>query len=145
MNILNGIQNFLQFINDNWTSIMVIIGLGIGVAKKVKDYFSKSDEEKIAIAKSQIKETMLKMITEAEISYEEWSKAGSIKRSQVIEEIFAKYPVLSKAIDQSELIKWIDDEIDNSLKTLREVIEINKTTENENVAANLSNATLVEY
>lgn len=130
MNILNGIQNFLQFINDNWTSIMVIIGLGIGVSKKVKNYFSKSDEEKIAIVKSQIKETMLKMITEAEISYEEWNKAGSIKRSQVIEEIFAKYPVLSKAVDQSKLIKWIDDEIDNSLKTLREVMKINKTTEN---------------
>ena len=36
------------------------------------------------------------------------------------------YPVLSKAINQEELIAWIDSEIDNSLKTLRDVIEINK-------------------
>lgn len=126
MNILNGIQNFLQFVNDNWTSIMVIIGLGIAVGRKVKDYFSKSDEEKIAIAKAQIQQTMLKMITEAEVDYEEWNKAGSIKRSQVIEEIFITYPALSKVVNQTELIEWIDTEINNSLKVLREVIEINK-------------------
>lgn len=126
MNILTGIQNFLGIVNENWTTIMVIIGLVITVSKKAKDYFSKSDEEKIAIAKKQIQEAMLRMITEAEISYEEWNKAGSIKRSQVIEEIFANYPVLSKVVNQDELIEWIDSEIDNALITLREVIKENK-------------------
>lgn len=129
MNILNGIQNFLYFIESNWTTIMVIIGLGIAVGKKVKNYIGKSDEEKIAIAKEQIHEMILKMISDAEKDYEEWDKAGSIKRSQVIGEIFAKYPVLSKVINQTELVEWIDNEIDNALKTLRGVIEINKVTE----------------
>ncbi len=132
MNILNGIQNFLTFINDNWTSIMVIIGLCIAIYRKAKDYFSKSDEEKIAIAKTQIHEMILKLITDAEIDYEEWSKAGSIKRSQVIGEIFATYPILSKVVDQNELIQWIDDEIDNALDTLRKVIEENKKSDDEN-------------
>lgn len=126
MNILTGIQNFLEIVNNNWTTIMVIIGLIIAISKKAKNYFSKSDEEKIAIAKKQIQETMLRMITEAEISYEEWNKAGSIKRSQVIEEIFTNYPVLSKVINQEELIEWIDSEINNSLKTLREIVKENK-------------------
>lgn len=126
MNILTGIQNFLEIINNNWTTIMVIIGLIIAISKKAKNYFSKSDEEKIAIAKKQIQETMLRMITEAEISYEEWNKAGSIKRSQVIEEIFTNYPVLSKVVNQEELIEWIDSEINNSLKTLREIVKENK-------------------
>lgn len=126
MNILTGIQNFLEIVNNNWTTIMVIIGLIIAISKKAKNYFSKSDEEKIAIAKKQIQETMLRMITEAEISYEEWNKAGSIKRSQVIEEIFTNYPVLSKVVNQEELIKWIDSEINNSLKTLREIVKENK-------------------
>ena len=126
MNILDGIQNFLGFINDNWTSIVVIIGLCVSIAKKAKDFISKSDEEKIAIAKAHVHETILRMITEAEMSYDQWNKAGEIKRSQVIEEIFMMYPVLSKAINQEELIAWIDSEIDNSLKTLRDVIEINK-------------------
>lgn len=130
MNILNGIQNFLEYVNQNWTTIAVCIGLIIAIVNKAKTYFAKSDDEKIAIAKGHIKQAMLKMVTEAELDYSEWNQAGSIKRSQVIEEIFEKYPILSKAIKQDELIAWIDEEIDNSLKTLREVIDNNKPIEN---------------
>ena len=126
MNMLNGIKNFLQFINDNWTSIIIIIGLCIAIGKKAKDYFSKSRDEKIAIAKTQIHEMILKLITDAEEDYEQWNKAGSIKRSQVISEIFAMYPVLSKVVNQNGLIQWIDNEIDGALITLRKVIEGNK-------------------
>ena len=126
MNILNGIENFLRFINDNWTGIMVIIGLALGVIKKIKNYSCKTDDEKIAIAKEQIHEMILKMISDAEEDYEEWNKAGSIKRSQVIGEIFAKYPILSKVSNQQSLIKWIDDEINNSLDVLREIVAKNK-------------------
>lgn len=126
MNFLNGLQNFLQLINDNWTTIIVIIGLALAVFKKAKSYFSKTDDEKIAIAKKQITETMLKMITDAEVDYEDWNKAGSIKRSQVIKEIFKEYPVLSKVTNQEEIIQFIDNAIDNSLKELRKTIEENK-------------------
>ena len=122
MNILNGIQVFLQFINDQWTTIMVLVGLVLAVGKKVKDYISKSDDEKIGIAKAQIQETILKMVTEAEVDYEEWNKAGSIKRSQVITQIYEEYPVLSKITDQKALIEWVDTTIDESLKTLREIV-----------------------
>lgn len=131
MNILIGLKNFLQFVNDNWTLIIVIIGLIIAIVKKVKDYFSKTNEEKIKIAKSQIQETMLKLITDAEVDYLEWTKAGSIKRAQVIEEIFLMYPVLSKVTNQVELVTWIDNIIDESLKTMREVFENNDINKNE--------------
>ena len=30
---MDGIQNFLTFINDNWTSIIVIIGLILAIYK----------------------------------------------------------------------------------------------------------------
>lgn len=126
MNILNGVQNFLALVNDNWTTIMVMIGLAIAVGRKVKNYFNKSDDEKIEIAKAQIKETILKMVTEAEVDYEEWNKAGSIKRAQVINQIYGDYPILSKVIDQQALIAWIDGTIDESLKTLREIVAENK-------------------
>ena len=126
MNILNGIQNFLQFINDNWTSIMVIAGLCVAIGRKVKSYFNKSNDEKIAVAKMQIHEMILKMITDAEEDYEAWDKAGSIKRSQVIGVVFNTYPVLSKVVNQEELIEWIDNEIDNALITLRQVIKENE-------------------
>ena len=126
MNILDGIKNFLQLINDNWTSVLVVAGLLLAITKKIKDYLNKSDEEKIEIAKQQIKEIILKLISDAEVDYEEWNKAGSIKRSQVIEDIFIKYPILSKAVNQEELIKWIDKTIDDALVTLREIVAENK-------------------
>lgn len=131
MNILTGIQNFLQIINDNWTTIIVIIGLIVAIVKKVKDYFSKSDEEKIEIAKKQISEIILKKISDAEKDYEEWNKAGSIKRSQVIEQIYRDYPILEKVMSQDELIAWIDTEIDNALPTLREIWKQNEEHNDE--------------
>ena len=129
MNVLDGIMNFLQFINDNWTAIVIAIALVISIAKKVKDLFSKSNDEKVAIAKKQIQETILRLVTEAECDYNSFSKAGAIKRSQVIEEIFLTYPVLSTVINQEELITWIDDIINEALDTMRDIISENKATE----------------
>lgn len=131
MNVLNGIQNFLQFLSDNWTVILVCIGLIIGLIERAKTYFKKSKEERYKIAKKQIKEIILKKITTAEIDFEEWKKSGAIKRSQVIEEIYAQYPILSKIADQESVIAWIDEEINNSLKTLRDVVKENQEGSNE--------------
>ena len=138
MNILNGLKNFLQLINDNWTTIIVIIGLIIAIAKKGKDFFCKSDEEKIEIAKKQISVYILKLISDAECDYNEWVKAGSIKRSQVIAQIFAEYPILSKVTNQEELIAWLDDTINEALKELRKIVE-----ENGGVPGNTATATTV--
>lgn len=136
LNILHGVQNFLQFINDNWTSIIIIIGLILAIVKKAKNFFSKSDDEKIAIAKKQIKETMLRLVTDAEVDYFEWVSAGSIKRAQVIEQVFEMYPILSKVTNQEELIEWIDDVIDEALETMREIFaENSENKETEDVEA----------
>lgn len=126
MNVLNGIQNFLQIINDNWTTILVIIGLLLALWKKVESYRKLSTDQKIEIAKKQISENILKLITQAEKDYAEWDKAGSIKRSEVISEIYKEYPILAKVVNQEELIKWIDEQIDNALPTLREIIKENE-------------------
>lgn len=123
--MLNGIQNFLQFINDNWISIIVIISLIIAIIQKIKRYFSKSNDERISTAKAQIKEIILKLITDAEIDYESWNKAGSIKRSQVIQKIFEKYPILTKVSNQTEIIEWIDETINISLKELCKIVAEN--------------------
>ena len=128
---MKGLQNFLEFLNTNYVSILVCIGLVIGLIQKIKSFLGKSDEEKLEIAKKQIHESMLRLITSAEKDYSQWAKAGSIKRSQVIEEIYKLYPILSRVINQEELIEWIDNEIDNSLKTLREILKENKN-ENKN-------------
>ena len=59
---MEGLQKFLQLLNDNWTSILVCIGLVIGIVKKTQDYMSKSQDEKIEIAKKQIQTTILKFV-----------------------------------------------------------------------------------
>ena len=125
---MEGLQKFLQILNDNWTSILVCAGLILGIIKKTSDYISKSREEKIELAKKQIQTTILKMISDAEIDWQEWSKAGSIKRSQVIKQIYEEYPILTKVVDQDALIKYIDEQIDCALDTLREIVKTNTAT-----------------
>lgn len=120
--MLNGIKNFLEFVDANWMNLVIIAGLLIGLYKKVSNYLKKSNEEKVAIAKHQIREIMLKMISDAECDYDEWNKAGEIKRSQVIKKIYEMYPILSKVVNQEELTEWIDAEIDDSLETLNAIV-----------------------
>lgn len=130
--MLTGIQNFLQFINDNWTAILIIIALGFSIALKIKNLFTKGKNGQIEIAKAQIKQIVLKLITDAEVYYSDWAKAGNIKRAQVIQKIYTDYPILAKVTDQDTLVKWIDEEINNSLKELRKIVaEQNATTEKE--------------
>lgn len=136
--MLKGLQNFLTIINENWTTILVIIGLIIGLWKKIESYLKKSDEEKMSIAKQQISQSVLRLISEAERDYDTWRQAGQIKRSKVIQEIYMEYPILSKFADQDELVKWIDSEIDNALKELRKVIKEN-TGETSLAVANTKN------
>ena len=126
MDILNGIKNFLSLINNNWTTILVIIGLALALLKKIESYSKLSTDKKIEIAKKQISENILKLITQAEKDYAEWEKAGSIKRSEVISEIYKEYPILAKVVNQEELVKWIDEQIDNALPTLRDIIKQNE-------------------
>ena len=126
MDILNGIKNFLSFINDNWTTILVIVGLALALWKKIESYSKLSTDKKIETAKKQISENILKLITQAEKDYAEWEKAGSIKRSEVISEIYKEYPILAKVVNQEELVQWIDEQIDNALPTLREIIKQNE-------------------
>lgn len=127
--VLDGIYNFLSFVNNNWTMIAAIFVLIIAIGKKAQDFFGKSQEEQVEIAKAQIKEVMLRLVTEAECDYYEWIKSGEIKRAQVIDEVFAMYPILSKVTNQAEVIAWIDEAIDEALKTMRKIFEENESAE----------------
>ncbi len=124
-NALNGLKNFLNLINDNWTLIIVVIGLGIGLYKKIKDYISKSNDEKVKLAWDIISKTMLKRVSEAEKEYLNWKKVGSVKRQEVIDKIFKDYPILNTVTDRNEVIGIIDKMIDEALKEMRTIFEQN--------------------
>lgn len=123
--MLNGIKNFLQFINDNWTTMTVFIGLALILYRKIRDYLSKSDDEKIEIALRKIRETMLDYVSISENKYSEWKEAGSLKRAQVIKQLYTDYPELSSFYNQADLICKIDEMIDEALPELRKVIKQN--------------------
>lgn len=126
MNILNGLQNLLQFINDNWGIFVLLISIIVSIVVKIREFLSQNTDKQVEIVKNQLSEIMLKLITDAEKDYADWGKSGDIKRSQVIKNIFTLYPILGKVIDQAELIAWIDEQINVSLKTLREIVVLNK-------------------
>lgn len=129
--VLNGIYNFLNFLNEHWTMICAIFVLIAVIGKKAMSFFNRSQDEQVAIAKAQIREIMLMLVTRAEVSYSEWIKAGEIKRSEVIDEVFAMFPILSKVTDQAEIIAFIDEAIDEALKTMRKIFEENYEAESK--------------
>lgn len=129
MNVLTGINNFLNFINENWTMIASIIVVTMAIIKKASAFFGLPKEVQLEIAKAQISQIMLRLVTEAECDYREWTKAGSVKRAQVIDEVFAMYPILSHVTNQEEIIAFIDEEIDKALKEMRKIFEENLSEE----------------
>jgi hypothetical protein len=133
--MLESIYKLLEYIEANWTLIAAIITMSIAIYKKAKDYLNKSFDEQLNIAKAQICETMLKWVTEAEKDYRQWTAAGAIKRSQVIDQIFREYPILSRVTNQDDVIQFLDDTIDESLKTMRKIFEENSKQDTEDVTA----------
>ncbi len=133
---MESVNKFMDFIVANWTMICAVIVIGIAVYEYVQNFLKKSKEEQeaiirqqIEIAKEQVREIMLKLVTEAEKDYREWVKAGEIKRAQVIDAIFEKYPILLMVTNQAELIAWLDDTIDEALKKMRKIFEENEKLE----------------
>lgn len=126
MNIFDGVTNFLAFINNHWTEIAVTVTLLVAVGRKVMSYLNLSDEEKIAIAKKQLNETMLKLVTQAEKDYNAWVKAGAVKRAEVISAVFQTYPILNRVTNQDALIAEIDKMIDAALVEMRKILSENQ-------------------
>lgn len=119
---INGIRNFLELINNNWTTIMVVCGLCVSLYYKIMQFIKLSDDEKINQTKTVIKNVMLSLVSDAELNYSDWNKSGAIKRAEVINKIFTDYPILDKVTDKDKLIKEIDNMLDESLKEMRNII-----------------------
>ena len=121
-NVLNFIKDVLEAANNYWTLVVVIIGLSIALYEKIKKYLQTSKEEKIEMAKAALKENLLKYMADAEIEWSSYEKSGEIKRAQVISKIYEDYPILKEYLNQEELIKYIDSEIDKLKVTVDKVI-----------------------
>lgn len=130
---MTGLINLLKMIYENWTLIVVAVALIVKGVFWVRDFRNRSKEEQVEIVKQQIRNSILSMVTEAEKNYEDWNKAGTIKRSEVIERIYKQYPILALVVKQDELTAWIDGEIDTALGTLEQIVARQEKVEEENV------------
>lgn len=133
---MKSLQNLLEFLNNNWSQIVIILTLLLTVLTKLKAFIenwqAKTQEEKdkaaqeafekaVETAKKALADYILILVSQAEIDWQsEDGKLGKTKRAQVIAQIYAKYPVLEQVQNKEELLSYIDNLINEALKTVRE-------------------------
>lgn len=127
---MNSLKNLIQFINDNWTSLIIVLVLIIGIYNKVEKWLKKSEQEKAEIESTLIESTkevlknyVMTLVAQAEIDWSEVSGAGAIKRSEVISQIYQDYPILLNVVQKDKLIEYIDELIEEALIIVRNVIK----------------------
>ena len=105
MDILNGIKNFLSLINDNWTTILVIVGLALALWKKIESYSKLSTDKKIEIAKKQGKykggKKRISIPYNFEEEYRKW-KLGQQSAKVTMEHCFLKRTTFYSLVKEYE-------------------------------------------
>ena len=116
---MKGILSILNFINDNWASIIAVVGLIFAIAGKTIQFLKLTKEQRKAFITGQVEDMVLYLVAEAEALY--GSKTGEIKKSYVINKIFTAIPQLKDLISQEELTKVIDSAIEEALEKIKEI------------------------
>ena len=105
-----------DFIANYWSFFILIICLFVIVTQTIEKFKNMSEEERIEALMKLIKELIIKLMADAEISWSEISKSGKIKRAEVISEVYKQYPILSTFKDQEAIIAEIDKMIDEAIE-----------------------------
>lgn len=137
---MEGLMKLINFIQENWGMIVAIatalFGLYQAAKREIMRFRAMSEAEQqnaiheaqnkaIEEARKALATIILKLCSEAEIAWADaGSKLGPVKRAEVIDACFTKYPVLLTVTDQDELLAYIDKLIDEALKTVREKIRV---------------------
>lgn len=118
---MKSVENILNFLNENWTFIVILVSLAIKLYCSVTDFLKKSKKEQQEAAWAELSNIMLSLVSNAE---QEWgSKTGEIKRAEVIKQIFEKYPVLSTLSTENDVLEKIDVLIDDALTQMRDIFK----------------------
>lgn len=135
---MTSINKFLEFLDENWVFIIIILSTIFGIYQKIRIYQKLSKEEKEKELKSQVdrvikivSEIILEKLIVAESDYIEYKKMGTVKRSKVLNEIYEQYPILKEYIDQDYVIKKLDEIIDEGLAKAKKTLEELKNKKEE--------------
>ena len=119
---MTGINNTIALINQYWSTLIALVGFVFLLSVEIKKYLKMSDEEKVQAALKAIKPILLKHMSEAEVKWDNYKKAGELKKSAVIQKVYDQFPVLKTYKNQDELIKMIETMIDEQLVEVNRII-----------------------
>lgn len=114
--------DIIAVLNSAWSIFIVILGIGIFAYSKITSYMKLSKEQKVEAALKVVKSELLKLMSDAEIEWQDFAKSGEIKKSQVITEIYNKFPFLADYISQDELIAKISEMIEEKMADMNKII-----------------------
>ena len=128
-------HDIFAFLDSAWSIFLVLLGIFIFLYNKITNYMKLTKEQKVEAALKVVKAELLKLMSDAEIEWQDFNKSGEIKKSQVISEIYKKFPFLAEYISQDELIEKIGEMIEEQKAKMDEIIN-NVTVEDVTNAIN---------
>ena len=128
-------HDIFAFLDSAWSIFLVLLGIFIFLYNKITNYMKLTKEQKVEAALKVVKAELLKLMSDAEIEWQDFNKSGEIKKSQVISEIYKKFPFLAEYISQDELIAKIGEMIEEQKAKMDEIIN-NVTVEDVTNAIN---------
>lgn len=114
--------DIVSFLNSAWSIFIVILGIAIFLYTKITSYMKLTKEQKIEAGLKVVKSELLKLMSDAEIQWKDFEGSGELKKSQVITEIYNKFPFLTQYISQEELIEKISDMIEEKMDDMNGII-----------------------
>ena len=115
-------HDIFAFLDSAWSIFLVLLGIFIFLYNKITNYMKLTKEQKVEAALKVVKAELLKLMSDAEIEWQDFNKSGEIKKSQVISEIYKKFPFLAEYISQDELIEKIGELIEEQKAKMDEII-----------------------
>ena len=115
-------HDIFAFLDSAWSIFLVLLGIFIFLYNKITNYMKLTKEQKVEAALKVVKAELLKLMSDAEIEWQDFNKSGEIKKSQVISEIYKKFPFLAEYISQDELIEKIGEMIEEQKAKMDEII-----------------------
>ena len=101
--------------------IVLVLAILAGI-REYKKYMNMSKEDRLKAILTIVKKEVLELMCSAEEIYSEYEKSGKLKESNVISEIYEKFPVLSEFKNQDEIIDIISGFIKDEMDSMNKIV-----------------------